>query len=126
MRTEGRISLRGMDLGWRRLEPGDLAEFAAEVGPTDDQTALRSVRGRAFLLWLAFRRDQSSLTFADVLGWPVDLIASPNVSRFLQKAAPDLGIELPKPPPSMFGRGATRPAGRPFFDGEGNPIRERG
>jgi len=109
MSDRGSFTVRGRDLKWRRLEPGDLAEYAAAIGPLEDDVALRTVRGRAFLLWLGFRRDQPELTFAEVFGWPVDLIASPAVSRLLRKAAPDLAVELPKPPPPVKG------SGRPMY-----------
>lgn len=126
MSDSGSFTLRGLDLKWHRLEAGDLAEYAAAIGPLEDDVAKRSVRGRAYLLFLSFRRDQPELTFAEVLAWGAGFIASPAVSRLLQKVAPELGIETPALPPSMFAKGATRPVGRRFFHSEGNPIEQRG
>jgi len=104
------FTIRGTDYLWRPPTAADLAEWEREMGqPLTDQTALRSVHGRGYLLWLLFRRDQPDLTLDRVLAWGPSLIASPNISRLLDKACPQLGIEEPRPDSRrMYGRQTTK------------------
>ncbi len=104
------FTVMGTDYLWSPPTAADLAEWEREIGqrPLTDQTALRSVHGRGYLLWLLFRRDQPDLTLDRVLAWGPNVIASPNISRLLNKACPQLGIEEVKADPRhMYGRQTT-------------------